>query len=387
MVGVPTEEDRMSLRARIVAACAAAVLTAGVCGSALAADAAGTASYGDVRQILHRLTTVDGAPGALVEVRDARGRTVLASGTADLATGAPVAGGSRFRIGSMTKTYVATVVLQLAAEHRVALDAPIARYLPGVVESHGNDGRDITVRELLQHTSGLPDYLDHLSMRKVLNHPLARYSPRELLDIALDHRRLFAPGTDWYYSNTDYVVAGMLVEKVTGRPYGAEIERRIIRPLGLRGTSVPVDAPGIPGPHPQGYVDEGGSGPVDMTAFNPSVAYASGAMISSGADMDRFLAALLGGRLLPPAELRAMKTTRPTGDSAGDGYGLGLESTPLPCGGRYWGHDGGIVGFETVSGTAYGRQVTVMVNLGPSGTAGQEADMRAAITTALCEGR
>jgi D-alanyl-D-alanine carboxypeptidase len=148
---------------------------------------------------------------------------------------------------------------------------------------------------------------------------------------------------------------------------------------------VPVDDSTIPGAHPHGYAELPNSAPVDVSELNPSVAYASGAMISSGADIDRFLGALLRGRLLPPAELRAMQTTNPTGDASGDAYGLGLQSTPLPCGGQYWGHDGGILGFQTISGaTPDGRQATVMVNVGPGGTDALNPDMQTAVTTALC---
>ncbi|MFC1402056.1 MULTISPECIES: serine hydrolase [Streptacidiphilus] len=377
------------MRTRMIAVCAAlvavAVGTTGAAPRASAADAPAT-RYGEVQAILQRLTTVDGAPGALADIGAGGSRTVLTSGVADLATGAPVAADSRFRIGSMTKMFVATVVLQLVAEHRVDLDAPIERYLPGLVRDNGNDGRDITVRQLLQHTSGLPDYVDYLSEDSILADPLAHYSPRQLVSTALAHPRLFAPGTGWSYSNTDYVLAGLLIRAVTGHAYGQEIDRRIIKPLGLHDTSVPVDRSAIPGTHPHGYAEVTAADPVDVTAFNPSVAFASGAMISSGADMDRFLGALLQGRLLPPAELRAMQTTTPTGDASGSGYGLGLQSTPLPCGGVFWGHDGGIFGFETMSGaTPDGRQVTVMVNLNPGGTAAQDADIQAAVTAALCE--
>lgn len=373
-----------------VAACAAAaVLTmgGGTADVVPKAAAASSSPYGDVSAVLQRLTTVDGAPGALAEVSDGDGRTtVLTSGVSDIATGAPMAADSRFRIGSMTKMFVATVVLQLVAEHKIELDAPIDRYLPGVVRGNGNDGRAITVRELLQHTSGLPDYMDYVSEQSVITDPLTGYSPQDLLNIALAHPPLFPPGTAESYSNTDYVLAGLLIQAVTGRPYGEEIDRRIIDPLGLHDTSVPVDEPGIPGAHPQGYAELPGSAPVDVSDFNPSLAYASGAMISSAADMNRFLGALLQGRLLPPAELRAMQSTVPTGDGSGSGYGLGLEGIPLPCGGRFWGHDGGILGFETMSGaTPGGRAVTVMVNLNPGGTAAQDADIQAAVTTALCE--
>ncbi|HET9170165.1 MAG TPA: serine hydrolase domain-containing protein [Actinospica sp.] len=368
---------------RLIPVCTAVVALA--LGTTGPAHAAVPAPYSDVSAILQRLTTVDGAPGALVSISDALGRTtVLTSGEADRATGAPMTAGGRFRIGSMTKMYVATVVLQLVAEHEIDLDAPIERYLPGVVRGNGNDGREITVRELLQHTSGLPDYLTYIDLQSVITDPLTHYSPHELLNLALAHPPLFAPGTGWSYSNTDYVLAGLLIEAVTGQPYGEEIERRIIEPLGLHDTSAPVDEPDIPGSHPQGYAELPNSDVIDVSAFNPSIAYASGAMISSGADMNRFLRALLRGGLLPPAELRAMKATIPIGD--GSGYGLGLQSTPLPCGGRYWGHDGGILGFETLSGTTpTGRQVTVMVNLNPGGAAAQDTDMQAAVAAALCE--
>jgi D-alanyl-D-alanine carboxypeptidase len=319
-------------------------------------------------------------------VRDRRGVTVLTSGVADLRTNAPMEAHSSFRIGSMTKPYVATVVLQLVGEHRVALDAPVERYLPGVVRGHGNDGRRITVRQLLQHTSGLPDYLTYYSPQDVLADRYAHHDPAELLRIALAHRRLFKPGKKWSYSNTNYLLAAMLIEKVTGHSCATEIERRILRPLGLRSTSVPGDETTIPGAHPRGYARPSADAePIDVTEFNPSVAAGSGNMISSASDESRFFDALLHGRLLRPAELAEMMRTRATGNSDGRAYGLGLERHPLPCGGVYWGHDGDIFGFATTSGTTTdGRQATVMVNLDPGGSDAQDADVKAAVTTALC---
>jgi D-alanyl-D-alanine carboxypeptidase len=122
-----------------------------------------------------------------------------------------------------------------------------------------------------------------------------------------------------------------------------------------------------------------------MSELNPSVAGASGEMISSAADVSRFFAALVGGRLLRPAELRAMMTTRATGGSDGRAYGLGLERRDLPCGGVYWGHDGDMIGFETATGvTTDGRRATVMVDLDPGGSRAQDDDVRAALRTALC---
>lgn len=366
------------------------LVVAGVLGAGPAAAAsAGTADHDRLQEVMHRLTSVDGGPGALIRVRDRRGDAVLTSGVADVTSRAPMRGDDSFRIGSMTKMFVATVVLQLVGEHRVVLDAPVERYLPGVVRGHGNDGRAITVRQLLQHTSGIPDYLDYLSEREVLEDPLAHHDPADLVNLALAHPPTFEPGTGWSYSNTNYLLAGMLIEKVTGHTYGQEIRRRIITPLGLRRTYVPGDASVIPGPHPRGYARPGQDAPLmDLTAINPSVAGASGSMISSGTDLNRFLGALVGGRLLHPAQLREMMRTRPTGSPDGSAYGLGLESDPLPCGGLYWGHDGGILGYQTLGGaTVDGRQATDMVNLYPGESDAQDQDTKAAVQTALCEDR
>ncbi|MDX3224948.1 serine hydrolase domain-containing protein [Streptomyces sp. ME19-01-6] len=354
-----------------------------------AAESTNAADHARLRGLLHRLTTVDGGPGALVEMRDRRGGAMLTSGVADVKSHAPVRRDSRFRIGSMTKPFVATVMLQLVGEYRVVLDAPVERYLPGVVRGHGNDGRRITVRQLLQHTSGLPDILTYLSPKEVLNDPLAHHDTRDLVKIALAHPPIFEPGTGWRYSNTGYLLAGMVIEKVTGHTYGEEIRRRIITPLGLRATYVPGDASAIPGPHPRGYVRPGEDAPLmDITLINPSVAGSAGEMISSGADLNRFLDALVRGRLLRPAQLREMMKTRPTGNPDGRAYGLGLESRPLPCGGLYWGHSGDILGYATAGGaTVDGRRATVMVNVGPGSSDAQDDDMKAAVRTALCEGR
>ncbi|MCP2340143.1 serine hydrolase domain-containing protein [Actinomadura rupiterrae] len=350
------------------------------------AAATSKAPSGPLQDALDQLTKADGAPGALLEARDRRGRTALTSGVADVQNGAPMRSGSRFRIGSMTKMFTATVMLQLVGEGRVALDAPVERYLPGVVRGADNDGREITVRQVLQHTSGLPDYVALLDQKDIVAHPLAHHDARDLLNLALSRPRTFKPGDGWRYSNTGYLVAGMIIERVTGRPYGAEVRRRVIAPLGLRDTSVPGDRTEIAGRHPRGYVRPSPDGPlVDITSFNPSVAGAGGGMVSSTRDLDRFLGALVRGKLLRPAELRQMMATRLTGDSGGRAYGLGLESRELPCGGLYWGHSGDIFGFQTMGGaTSDGRQASVMANLDPGGSRAQSRDMRTALETALC---
>ncbi|MEV7653358.1 serine hydrolase domain-containing protein [Streptomyces anulatus] len=389
---------------------AAAALPAGAAGRTPAAEAAAEAASARVtapapipppapsnaaasdarlRALLHRLTTVDGGPGALVETRDRRGSTVLTDGVADVERRTPLDPDSRFRIGSMTKTFTAAALLRLVEEERVHLDARVERYLPGVVRGHGNDGRRITVRQLLQHTSGLPDFLDHLDPRDIVKDPLAHRDPLDLVNIALAHPPEFDPGAGWSYSNTGYLLVGMVIERVTGNTYAEEIQRSVIEPLCLGETSVPGDDPAIPGPHPRGYARPGDDAPLlDVTAVNPSVGGAAGGIISSGSDVNRFLGALVGGDLLRPAQLREMMRTRPTGGSDGRRYGLGLESKPLPRGGRYWGHTGDFLGYETAAGaTVDGRQATVMVNLGPGGSDAQSDDIQAAVETALGRSR
>jgi D-alanyl-D-alanine carboxypeptidase len=365
-----------------------AIAMIGVVGLAAAGTAAlpaASASAGEdhprLRRLVRQLTERDGAPGALARVQDRHGRTVIRSGVGDVRTGAPVPADGHWRMGSITKPFVATVVLQLVGEGEIELDAPVDRYLPGLVS------RDITVRHLLQHTSGLPDYLEHLPMAKVIEHPFTHYDKRDLLDVALKHPPLFEPGQGWSYSNTNYLIAGMLIEKVTGRPYGKEIERRVLKPLRLRHTYVPGDAPSLPWPHPRGYVRTSPDAPLlDRTLLDPSVAAASGDLVSTASDVNRFFAALVGGELLRPAELREMMTTRPTGGSSGTEYGLGLVRVPLPCGGHAWGHAGDMIGFSARSAaTADGRRATVMANVKPGSTDAQDDDLEAALTTAFCE--
>ncbi|WP_212909162.1 serine hydrolase [Streptomyces sp. TS71-3] len=375
----------MSVRALGVAlALAMSVTSSALVAPRALAGSSGTAS---VQRALDRLTRDDGAPGALADVRTKHGTTVLTSGVADLETGAAMPADSDFRIGSMTKTYVATVVMQLVGQGRVALDAHVERYLPGVVRGHGNDGRKITIRSLLQHTTTLPEILEYYTPQDILADRYAHHDLADLLAIPLAHPPVKpdTPG-QFRYCNTNYLVLSMLIEKVTHHPYGTEIKRRILTPLGLGSTSVPGDEVTIPRPHPRGYVrTAAGADPIDVTEFNPTAAAGAGDMISSGSDMSTFLDALLSGRLLHRAELAEMMGVTQTGHSDGGAYGLGLEQWSLPCGGVFWGHQGDILGFQTMSGaTTDGRQATVMVNVDPGGPDAQDDDVQDAVTAALC---
>ncbi|WP_306215335.1 serine hydrolase domain-containing protein [Actinoplanes sp. RD1] len=303
--------------------------------------------------------TAAGTIGVLAEVRGPDGTWRGTAGVARRGTSEPVPAGGRFRAGSITKTFVATVVLQLVDEGRLRLDDPVDRWLPGVVP----DGRRITVRHLLNHSSGLADYADTLPMPPAPEFFAGRWrtwTAAELIRRAVANPPASTPpGSAYAYSNTGYLVLGEIVEAVTGRPYGKEIERRILRPLHLRDTTVPGTAPGIPGPHPHGYVPGPDGDLVDYTEMNPSMFGAAGEMISTTRDLDEFSGALAGGRLLPPPLLAAMKTPAVAGGS----YGLGLERRDTPCGIRAYGNDGGTLTYQawTFSTEDGGRQVTVAV--------------------------
>ncbi|WP_052709396.1 serine hydrolase domain-containing protein [Streptomyces sp. NRRL S-495] len=330
--------------------------------------------------------------GAVVEVVDpACGTWAGASGVAEVRTGRPASAGDRLRIGSVTKTFTATVVLQLAAEGRLSLDSTVADHLPGLVQGGGYDGRAITVRQLLQQTGGLPDHADAFADADVdwLRHH--RFEPRELVEAAL---RLPHPAPGWHYSTTNYVLAGLVVEQVTGRSIEDEATRRVIDPLRLRDTYWPGMAEDIRGRHSHSYFTaerDGGPVRVDGTRWNTSAGGAGGALISTPSDVNRFLAALLGGRLLPAAQLAEMRTTVP-GDPERLGsegrYGLGLITEPLSCGGVWTGHTGSTrAGHHTVTATAPGgRQATIAINESPTTDAAANAVL-AALYTALCPPR
>ncbi|MGW4410011.1 serine hydrolase domain-containing protein [Nonomuraea sp. NPDC004702] len=306
-------------------------------------------------------------PGVVAAVRGRDGRVRdYTAGVADLETRAKVPANGTVRIGSHTKTFAATVVLQLAGEGKLDLDAPIEKYLPGVVRGNGNDGHRITIRQLLQHTSGLPEYTNFTTLFGVRH---TYFEPRDLIDKALTQKPEFAPGKSWKYTNTGYVLLGLIVQKVTGRPMGEEVTNRIIKPLGLRDTYWPgVGEQTIRGNHPNGYHADKSGKLVKFTEMDPSWGWTSGNLISTPRDVTLFLGALLGGDLLKPAQLKEMKqTTDSPALPRGWGYGLGLLKIKLSCGGHAWGHGGDIPGYETRNGvTEDGRSATLTVTALPT---------------------
>ncbi|MEO3817039.1 serine hydrolase domain-containing protein [Plantactinospora sp. B24E8] len=340
-----------------------------------------------VQRSLDELVRADGFPAVLASVRGRDGRVRhYTAGVADLRTRAKVPTDGYVRIGSNTKTYLAVVVLQLVGEGRIELDESVETYLPGLVRGDGVDGRRITVRQLLQHTSGLPNYTALLpETYETIRH---RYvQPRELLDLGLSQKATDEPGETFSYSNTGYVVAGLLVEKVTGRPVREEITNRIIRPLGLRHTYFPnVGDQEVRRPHPKGYHQDRPEQPLtDVTVMDPSMGWAAGQMVATPSDLNRFFVALLDGDLLAPEQLRQMRdTVDAPGPLPNSRYGLGLQSTPMSCGGLSWGHGGNIFGYSTVNAaTDDGRAVTIAATRLPTDLAEVE-HLLAALDTALC---
>jgi D-alanyl-D-alanine carboxypeptidase len=310
-----------------------------------------------------------GAPGAIVNVDN---RVAAASGYADLATQRRMRPNLNFRAGSLTKSFTATVVLQLAAEGRLSLEDTVEDRLPGLLPY----GSLVTVRMLLSHTGGVPDYWesgDNALLYPFLEDPVLRartWTPREIVDLIDDLPPDYPPGQGIFYSDTDYIILGMLIERVTGRSVRRETATRIVDRLDLSHTVLPRTRTSLPRPFTRGYTapldDEGNQiGPLqDMTEYNPSVLWAMGGLISNSYDTNRFYKALLGGRLLPAWLTSEMKRTIPfeaEGWISGLGFGLGIWSYDLPCGKRVFGHEGYVPGYHTLAfATRNGRKAITL---------------------------
>ncbi|MFI5779972.1 serine hydrolase domain-containing protein [Nocardia sp. NPDC051570] len=318
-----------------------------------------------------------GATGVIVTVTDQDRHQTLTGGFADLATSRPIPQepAQQVRVGRITETFTAALVLQLVGEDRIRLDAPIETYLPGLLRGDAADGHAITVRQLLRHQSGLPELTDGDRAARAYR----TTTPQEQIEIALSHPAAFAPGTHARYSNTDYIVCGLLIEKVTGTSYADELTRRILEPLQLTDTYLPAPGDlGIRGPHPTGYATIDGR-TTEATPTEPTNPWSSGALISTGPDLNRFYTELRAGEVISPAQLQEMLNT--VGLEEGRDYGLGIRTQRLPCGTTYSGHRGGGHGYTTIVGaTIAGRAVTAT----HTGTATSGPDLDILLRHALC---
>ncbi|WP_030542006.1 serine hydrolase [Streptomyces albus] len=337
----------------------ATLLTATAVPAAAAETASPTAESLDRGALRTTLAAVHeaGMYGSYSSVRERAERWTGAAGLADVDTGRPVRPGMRHRVGSITKTFTAVAVLQQVERGRIRLDAPVADYLPDLIP--GGRGRDVTVRMLLNHTSGIGDYVlgafPSLAENSAASLDEGRFRsirPEELVRLGLAAPATGRPGEQpGSYSNTNYVIAGLLLEKVTGRDAGTYITRHVIDRAGLRATSYPR-TPYIKGPHSRMYESFHGliDPPRDYSVYDMSWASTAGSLISTTDDLNRFYRALLTGRLIGPAALDEMLRTVPV--AAGPAhidYGLGIYVLDLPGCGRFWGHDGAVFGAGTIA--------------------------------------
>jgi D-alanyl-D-alanine carboxypeptidase len=375
-----------SRRWRALAAC-----LVGIAGFAAAptasANGTGQPSAAEIQRALDDVVTA-GAPGALALVRSGDRTLRLTSGYGNLAPQTPIRVSDRTRIGGLSKSFTATVVLQLVGERRLALDDTLERWLPGVI----SNGAAITVRQLLNHTSGIYDYAgDPTVLAPYLSGDLTHiFDPQFGVQVAAAHGPLFPPGSALAYSNTNTLLLAMIVERVTGNSFPSELRRRIVKPLGLRDTSYPMSSE-IGGSHVHGYLifEEG---PFDVTPWSPTLFGAGGAILSNVDDVADFYRALLRKRLVSQRLLKAMKTIDPAATGGvpdagilGGGWGLGLLREEFPCG-EAWGHDSETPGYMTAAWNSKNgnHQVVVVVNSSFSHDEPVSEAMRAVLTTAYC---
>lgn len=353
------------LRPALIAATALAALTAGLSTAATAQEP--QAGKETAQAAVAALVAKHRAMGASAFHTGADDGWTVQAGKVSSSESRPIGRDDHSRIGSLTKTFVSTVVLQLVAEGKMDLDTGFGSYLPGLTAGTNHDDNKITVRHLLQHTSGIADYLPVIAGDPTFW--WSRHDVRNHATTGLRKGSLFAPGSDWKYSNTNYILLGLLIEKVTGRSAADEISRRILRPHGLTDTGLQLAGQQqMPAPYVTGYL----AVPVipiriDMHSQDPSAGWTAGAMYSSAADLAKFLDLLVSGQLIPPYLFEEMTTPPPL---AGKTYGLGIVKTTLPCGKTIYFHDGTVPGYSSVAAATADEQVVVFAGGSYLDTAG-----------------
>ncbi len=361
--GTATKFFRPLRRTALVLAAAVALTGSGV--AATAAQAGRPAPDHVLMQEVAQRVIAVGPPGYIARIDNGRRVFTMAEGVADKATGRPITARDQFEAGSNTKTFMAVLALQLVDRGRLRLDAPVSKYLPGVVPNGGN----ITVRMLLNHSSGLFSYTgDPDFFVQMDENPQHVYTDEELLSIAFRHEPTFAPGAGWSYSNTNYILIGSMLRKLTGKSLPDLVEQRIAGPLGLKHTYfADPRATGTARGYAHGYAIKYASGSPEYTDVSSwplgGWAGAAGAIISTTDDLSRFFSAVLGGKLFSREQLKQMKTTvpLPQGFPITGGYGLGLMKNESPCG-TVWGHGGDTMGHHSTAVTTGDGRRTAVTN-------------------------
>jgi D-alanyl-D-alanine carboxypeptidase len=371
----PHRNHRTTLAGLSVAATLTAGLVLGGCGGdAQAADVGARISdqFGKELRIEQDMDALvaKGSPGVVVAINEGDHITTMAMGIDDAV-----------RIGSTTKTYTSVVALQLVAEGTLSLDDTVERWLPGMVPG----GADVTLAQLLNHTSGIADYEVHPAyLAPYLAGDLGHVTPVEQLVGYANELgpRPVPPGTA-AYSNTGYALTGLIIEQATGTSLATQLQQRIFDPLDLDATAYPT-TPEMPEPHAHGYLVLGQPPAADVTDLSPTMAGPGGAIVATAADVARFYRALFGGELVDQDQLALMATALPGG---GDGkhLGYGLQSTDLACG-TVWGHTGNFPGYfvhawSTLDGE---HQAVVAMNIDPSSLGAAAEEITALVSDALC---
>ncbi len=305
-------------------------------------------------------------PGAIAYYKDSAHQPWSgAAGQGDLSSRIAMRGHDRFRAGSVLKTLLATVVLQHVESGALSLDAKLPTLLAEPVTAGFPQANQISLRMLLNHTSGIPEWVNDEVHARAASEPSRVWSADEALAIAAAQPPAFAPGTAWGYSNTNYTLVGLILDRVGGKSWRQQVRERVIDRLGLAGTTLPE--PGdttLPGDYAHGYHAAPG-GILDLTAVDPSMAGAAGghALVTTAPDLARFVDALLAGQLFTKSEtLTAMTTMIDAPHESGlpHHYGLGLETFTMPNGTRVIGHSGSTAGYAVMMFRIPGQDATLI---------------------------
>lgn len=346
---------------------------AGLLATALPAHGA-TTEQDRLQEALDKVVQA-GAPGAFARVVDGEQTWQSASGHADVLTHRPMDPASNTRIGSITKSSVSVGILRLVEDGKLTLDDSLQSQLGDVLGSRYAEDK-ITVRDLLRHTSGIYNYTaDPLMLPRGCVLPV---SDEDSVGIAAGQDPSFAPGESWEYSNTNYVLLGMIIKKITGSEVPDYLSEAVWEPAGMEDVVWPRDRT-LPDPHPRGYFV---TPPFDVTNCDPTWASSAGIMVTDADDLTDFWHAVFDGDLLEPSSLAAMTDTVPMGE-ADAGYGLGVGEVTTSCG-TAWGHSGAVPGYSTYTyyDRSTGRQVAIGINVFGSSRPG--AALNELLELALC---
>lgn len=367
----------------------ASLIAALACAAALAPLASAASTPADVQRGLQRLVDAPGGPPGAIATLHRNGKlTVVRAGTTDVERKRPPRANDQMRIASVAKAFSGAVALNLVRAGRLGLDETIAQRLPGSMPAAWGA---VTVRQMLNHTSGLPDYTKSEGFaEQAEKSPRGYVSPRKVIDWVRNDPLEFVPDSKYEYSNTDNIVVGLIVEAVTGEPYGKALEKVVFGPARLRQTSFPTRRIALPNPFIHGYIVQPGEQPADVSEFlSPSGAWASGAIVSTPRDLNAFIRADLGLRFFDRAQQRQQMKFWPGGESSPPGpgrnsAGLALFRYQTKCGTVY-GHTGNFPGYtQFAAATADGsRAVTTSLNI-PAPKGKLLAQLRGVQATAVC---